>query len=73
MRNALAHSSPYCEWQQTLMFEDLERGMHVLFDHCPRCCSHGLLKRQVASLEILAARAVLSGTIVTCRGMANCH
>lgn len=67
MRKALTHCCPHCEWQQTLMLEDVERGMNVLFDHCPRCRSHGLLKRQASRLETLAASAALSGTIVTCR------
>ena len=67
MKKALTHRCPNCEWQQTLMLEDVERGIHVLFDHCPRCRSLGLLKRQATRLETLAARAVLSGTIVTCR------
>jgi len=67
MRKALTHCCPHCEWQQTLMLEDVERGIHVLFDHCPWCRSYGLLKRQATRLELLAARAVLSGTIVTCR------
>jgi hypothetical protein len=67
MRKALTHCCSHCEWQQALMLGDIERGMHVLFDHCPRCRSNGLLKRQATRLETLAARAVLSGTIVTRR------
>jgi Zn-finger nucleic acid-binding protein len=67
MIKARTHYCPHCEWQQTLMLEDLERGMHVLFDHCPRCRSHGLLERQATRLETLATRVVPSDKIVTCR------
>lgn len=67
MRKALTHYCLHCDWQQTLMLDDGERYIQVLFDHCPRCRSHGLLKRQATRLETLAARTVLSGTIVTCR------
>lgn len=67
MRKALTHCCLQCDWQQTLMLDDGERGMQVRFDHCPRCRSHGLLKRQASRLETLAASAVLSGSIVTYR------